>query len=171
MSTRYPTIARVLHAVEASAYTTEAQGVTAHHLTQVTGLGETTVRKALAELQERGFVARNGARGRAWVYRAVRKHDQHEEEQPMPDPETNQRVDAVNRDADVLQALPATVDELAAKLKIKRSLAYVSVWRLARRGAVVKRATGSRTPVWEVAPAGGGGGKQPATRGLQDLLP
>lgn len=141
---------KVLHAVEDVTYTTEAPGASVDYLAQVTGLSATTVRKTIKELEDGGFVQRNGANGRAWVFRAVTKNQ--EESMPKSEPTADgrgQRAQAQERDALVLSLLPATVDEVAAKLKVKRSVAYVSIWRLHRAGKVAKTATGTRTPVWD----------------------
>lgn len=120
--------------------------VPASEVVEKTGLSETTVRKALKQLAEEGKV-RIDKVGRTTRW-SLPLADEDEGKDKGPS-------EAQQRDAELVAALeangPLSVTQVAEVLEVKRSLAYVSVWRLAKQGKVVKKETGTRTPVWAVA--------------------
>lgn len=134
---------------------------------------ETTIRKAVNELAAGGFIRRVQHATTQWE--AVSKHEQ---ESDMPEKAAGatkkatpkkkaapakaaagrpRSADAAARDEKTLAAVKAsgktgiTVDDVAKKLGVERGLAYVSVWRLAKAGTIVKTNNGTRTPAYIAA--------------------
>lgn len=165
ITTRQTLVSEVLHLIEDATYEGPSQGATVRDLVDKIEKSETSVRKAVKELEDGGFVRKNGADGRHWRYVAVRKNEG-EEVNTMAAETTNTKAETTSagrgrpkdpavqdRDAKVMalvekSAEGVTVEEVAAALKIERNAAYLSIWRLRKAGQVNKTQTGSRTPRW-----------------------
>lgn len=155
---------------------------TVTEIVEETGLGETTVRKAVKDLEDAGRLEEAGKNGRAATYRAVGNEPEKETEEPAPQPSTeslqellpggkspakkkearekgpDKREVAASRDRMLLETIKASGDgltrvQLAEKADVKESLVYMSLWRLHKAGDVEKVPTGTRTPVWKAASA------------------
>lgn len=156
----------VLHRIEDHTYEPQLRGDDGHAGITIAGLvveiekSETTIRKAVNELERDGFIRKDGADGRSWRYVAVRKNEDGEEVKDMAEKTEKKSgagrprsTDVIDRDAKALefigtQADGATVEEVAKALGVERNSAYLSVWRLKKTGQVAKNTGGSRSPRW-----------------------
>lgn len=161
---RHTLMTEVLHLIEEESYEGGAL-VHVSDLITLTERSESTVRKAVKELLDGGFIATvEGYKPTAYV--AVRKHDTDEprevknmtDEEPIKaDGRGRPRDPGVEeRDEKVLSLIGSTpegltVAELAAQLDVKPGIAYLSIWRLRKQGKVVKTPSGTRAPRWAKA--------------------
>lgn len=159
----------LLHLIEDR--TAAGSGQSVKNLVMLTEKSETTVRKAVKELEAEGFIEVAFVSHRVPFYRAA---DKNAPEPPKggdnmatktkakaatperrgPGRPKDPEVQA--RDEKALKLIVAkpdglSVGDLAEKLGVSKSLAYISVWRLRTAGTIVKAASGTRTPTWRKA--------------------
>lgn len=172
-----PTLtSELLHLIEDATFESDTSGLPVKDLVHLTEKSETTVRKAVKELEAGGFIAKatdvDADRGKPGHYVAVTKYDITEtprggdnmptktktpaEDAPVKRGAGRPKDPAVQeRDGRVLKVITdtggATVTDITAKLQEEKSLVYISIWRLRVAGAIVKTASGTRAPLWTAA--------------------
>lgn len=161
---RHTLTSELLHLLENRESRGEATWVKT--LVELTEKSETTIRKAVNELLEGGFIERVPLA--TTQLRTVRKQDlidAPEEVKNMADTTTKTVTTGrgrpndpavQERDGKVLAFIGkskegATVAEIAEAVGIECNAAYLSVWRLRVAGSIVKTPSGSRAPRWAKA--------------------
>lgn len=159
------TTTKVLETVRAEG----TRGAAVKDVVKATGLGDTTVRKALDDLVRGGFLTKDKP-GATMLFFDVQKDDL--EDEPTKGEEVKNVTDtsttpqqrgrprdpkAIERDEKVLGLIAKAGDEgigigdLAEKADCTTQLAYLSVYRLRKEGKITSARNGSRTPQYKLA--------------------
>lgn len=168
----------LLHLIEDATFTGSGS-ISVKELVALTEKGETTVRKAVRELEAEGFIKFDSANGVKGRYVIVNKNEPDtseggdnmttatkdkpaakkaaaKAEAPKKGPGRPKDPEVQSRDAKALKLISAkaeglSVAELAEALETTKEKAYISVWRLRVEGKIVKAPSGTRTPRWRKA--------------------